>query len=95
MGNPFVRALSLKDGKELWKVKGGVPAGVGSFVNGKYLLPLLWNQPEIVILDVAQGRVVRRHSPGKEVPGNLFYHRGLVISQTATSVSGYRLELGK
>jgi outer membrane protein assembly factor BamB len=92
VGHNRCRALNLKDGKEAWRLQTGTPSGIGAFDNGTYLLPLKKgkdsNQPEIAYIDVNQGALVGL-SPLKDAPGNLVVHGKLVLSQSATTVTGY------
>jgi RNA polymerase sigma factor (sigma-70 family) len=98
VGNPACRALSAKDGKELWKVATGEPSGVGVLCGDRYHLPLRAGseskQPEVCVLDLRTGRVVSRQAWGKDVPGNLLFAGGHVVSQSATEIRVYPAKLG-
>src|SRR5262249_30648128 len=87
------RAVSLKDGKPLWKLELGPPAGTGVFQKTTYLLPLkkgaASKQPEIAYLDVERGKLVGT-SPLKEVPGNLVLVGQQILSQSLGEITGYR-----
>jgi outer membrane protein assembly factor BamB len=92
VGNAACRALALKDGKEAWQVATGTPSGLGVFDKTTYLLPLkkgaVSQQPEIAYLDAEQGKKVGT-SPLTEAPGNLILHHDMILSQSATTVTGY------
>jgi hypothetical protein len=81
--NSCCRALSLKDGKEVWKVDIGTPSGMGVFDKTTYLVPVkvgaASKAPEIVYLDAERGQIVGT-SPLKEVPGNLALYRDQIVS---------------
>jgi hypothetical protein len=93
------RALKLADGSLAWKLdKTGVPSGQGVAAAGVYYLPLSAGaeskEPAVLAIDIAKGTVVRRLTKkvGKaDVPGNLIFANGQVISQTVDSVSSYPL----
>jgi outer membrane protein assembly factor BamB/tetratricopeptide (TPR) repeat protein len=98
-----VRALSLDDARELWRVQTGMPSGRGVASNNVYYVPLkegLFSDkekgPGIFAIDVVSGKVVaqtrskedpRTHKV--EVPGNLSFFDGQVISQSATEIVVY------
>jgi len=95
------RALKVADGSLAWKLdKTGVPSGQGVAAAGVYYLPLAAGadskQPEVLAIDIAKGTVVRRLTKQKkdgkiDVPGNLVFANGQVISQTVDSISAYPL----
>jgi outer membrane protein assembly factor BamB len=92
VGAKHCRALRLEDGKEAWKVETGEPAGHGVFSGGSYYLPLRaaeGGKPAIHALDVAKGAIVGRMPSSGEVPGNLLFCRGSVLSQTVDAVRCY------
>jgi outer membrane protein assembly factor BamB/tetratricopeptide (TPR) repeat protein len=98
-----VRALSLDDGHEVWRVATGLPAGRGVASDNIYYLPLKQatfsdtkKGPGIFAIDVEHGKVVAQTRSKKdlrtgaiEVPGNLLFFDGEVISQTATELVAY------
>jgi hypothetical protein len=96
VGKQNCRAINLEDGKEAWSLETGRPSGLGVAVGGQFYLPLAKAQgsgePEICVIDVAKGNVAARvRSRKKEVPGNLMFHDGVMISQTATTITAYPL----
>jgi outer membrane protein assembly factor BamB len=99
VGKEACRALALKDGQELWQVETGVPAGLGAFAGNLYMLPVnrapRTGHPEVSVLDLAQGRVARRHpTPGKERLGNLILHPEYYLVQTSTALIAFPREKG-
>jgi outer membrane protein assembly factor BamB len=93
VGNQSCRALNLSDGNQAWITTTGLPSGQGVASGKLYYLPLRSGQgdgPSICTLDLENGRIVDRiASPRNEIPGNLIYHQGFVISQTATAVAAF------
>jgi outer membrane protein assembly factor BamB/tetratricopeptide (TPR) repeat protein len=94
VGKKSCRALGLADGKPLWTVETGLPSGRGVAEGAVYFLPLKeaahTGEPEVCAVDVEHGRVIA-HTPSrkKEVPGNLLFHEGMVVSQTLGEVAVY------
>jgi outer membrane protein assembly factor BamB len=94
VGRRGSRALSLSDGRLLWELDTGLPSGRGVAEGGLFYLPLKaaagTGEAGVAVLDVAKGRVAARNrSPGTDVPGNLLFHDGSVVSQTAEEVVAY------
>jgi outer membrane protein assembly factor BamB len=94
VGPAGARALSLKDGREAWSRNVGVPSGQGVASGTVYYLPLKSSGetggPGVAAIDTASGKVLSfARSRGGEVPGNLTFFRGQVISQTATELTVY------
>lgn len=94
VGRKGCRALSLSDGRLLWELDTGLPSGRGAADGGLYYLPLRaaagTGEAGVSVLDVGRGRVAARNrSPGTEVPGNLLFHDGSVLSQTAEEIVAY------
>jgi tetratricopeptide (TPR) repeat protein len=101
VGKSHVRALNLMDGKEVWKQKTGMPSGQGTASDNIYYLPLRESGhskdsgPEVCAIDIATGKIVKEARSRKkpngsiEVPGNLLFYHGDVISQTALTVASY------
>jgi outer membrane protein assembly factor BamB len=96
VGNQSCRALNLADGNQAWITTTGLPSGQGVAAGKVYYLPLRSGQgegPSICTLDLENGKILGRiASPRNEVPGNLIFHRGFVISQTATTVAAFPTE---
>src|SRR5262249_52313806 len=94
IGKNYARAINLADGAELFTLETGVPSGVGIASKDVYYLPLTkaakTSEPEICLIDV-QGGFVKAHtrSRKKEVPGNLLFYEGEVLSQGLTHVASY------
>jgi outer membrane protein assembly factor BamB len=96
IGKDKARALSLADGKkELWHVDlEGLPSGLGVAVGSSFYLPLRVDRPEkhgeIWKISLDKGTIeARLATAGKEVPGNLLFSGGKVISQNETAVYCY------
>src|SRR5262249_2679063 len=92
------RALSLGDGKQAWQVETGTPSGKGAASDGLYYLPLKVAAtikdkdpiPAVAVLDVEKGAVkATTRSRKKEVPGNLLFYEGAVISQGVDEVAAF------
>jgi len=97
-----VRALALDDGKELWRLPTGMPSGRGIASDNVYYLPLreavAGKGPEVASIDLIKGRFVAHIRPRPDrragtvdVPGNLIFADGLLISQSATELVAYPL----
>jgi outer membrane protein assembly factor BamB len=103
VGKKDVRALSLDDARELWRVPTGMPSGRGIASNNIYYLPLKKavftdkeEGPGIFAIDIEHGKVVAQTRSKKDpktntadVPGNLTFFDGQVVSQSATEVVVY------
>ena len=101
VGKNHCRALNLSDGKEVWKEKTGTPSGLGTAGNNIYYLPLRKSArskeegPEVCAINIETGKIEkearsRKKSNGSiEIPGNLLFYNGDVISQTALAVASY------
>ena len=100
VGNPNCRALALANGKQLWELSNvGTPSGVGVAGKDSYYLPLRSGQnkePEVCAVDIERGVIQghsrsRKKSDGKseskmEIPGNLVFFEGNVLSQGVDAV---------
>jgi outer membrane protein assembly factor BamB len=94
VGKDRVRALSLDKGEQVWSCDTGMPSGMGIASENFYYLPLSHevgkSEPEIVAIDIDKGVIERRaESRKKEVPGNLVFYDGEVISQNLRTISAY------
>lgn len=93
IGRKSCQALSLEDGRQLWQLDTGSPSGQGVASGSLYYLPLRASaetkEPEVCAIDVDKGTVVHARSRHKEVPGNLLFYEGLVISQSLNEVAAY------
>jgi len=98
VGKKNVRALSLSTGETLWTLETGTPSGQGIGSDNVYYLPLKdggkgKEEPQIVGIDIDRGKIVSRSKsrpsdPDKndaDVPGNLAFAEGKVISVSACS----------
>lgn len=94
VGRTSCRALGLADGETLWRLDTGVPSGEGVASGTTYYLPLRSSahskEPEVCSIDIEHGTVfAHTKSRRNEVPGNLIFFGGEVLSQTPTAVCSY------
>ena len=88
------RALSLKDGRQVWVRNIGVPSGQGAANGNVYYLPLKRSTesggPGVLAFDADNGNTLA-FAPARagDVPGNLTFFGEVILSQTATSVTAY------
>jgi outer membrane protein assembly factor BamB len=100
VGKSTCRALRLADGKPLWRVETGPPAGLGVAVGNRYYLPLQngghLRGAGISVVALDKGAVVA-HSPARpgEPVGNLLFRDGELLVQSATAVAAYPLRSEK
>ncbi len=94
VGAGRTRALGLADGKQAWERPTGVPSGQGAAGDGVYYLPLKASTetggPGVLALDMASGRALAfARARAGDVPGNLAFFGGEVVSQTVDGVTVY------
>lgn len=95
VGKKNVRALEVEgSGKVAWTISTGTPSGMGAISDNQFFLPLRdsgpGRDPEVCVIDVTKGEAIAHtRSRKKAMPGNLVFHDGEMISQTATSVAVY------
>jgi outer membrane protein assembly factor BamB len=94
VGQEDARALSLKDGAEAWARPVGEPSGQGAASGKVYYLPLKSAKetggPGVAAIDAETGKLLAfSQSRGGEVPGNLAFFGGQVLSQTGTALTSY------
>jgi outer membrane protein assembly factor BamB len=98
VGKDRCRAIDLKDGAQAWAVETGMPSGRGVASDNVYYLPLKTTttasqtdpDPGVIAIDMSRGAIPSfTRSRKKEVPGNLLFYEGKVLSQTATHVVAY------
>jgi outer membrane protein assembly factor BamB len=95
VGKTTCRALNLADGKLLWRLETGMPSGQGVASKNVYYLPLKKPEPQVCAIDINKGEILGRTKSRKkadgsfEIPGNLVFYEGTVLSQTATTVTAY------
>ncbi|HEV3258768.1 MAG TPA: PQQ-binding-like beta-propeller repeat protein, partial [Gemmataceae bacterium] len=100
VGKGACRALSLADGKQLWREQTGLPSGQGVASNNVYYLPLksgiTSKLPEVCAIDVNTGHIIGHsksrpdHDGKRPVPGNLLFFEGDVLSQSVDTVTAYQ-----
>jgi outer membrane protein assembly factor BamB len=94
VGKSRTRALSLDTGKVVWDVETGTPCGQGVASKGLYFLPVRNRdkQGEVCVIDIEKG-MIRAHNRMRKVgalpPGNLIFHDGCLLSQSATHVTAF------
>jgi outer membrane protein assembly factor BamB len=94
VGRKECRALSVADGKELWKTEVGLPSGQGVFTGDGYVLPIKTDgqakTAAVVRLHLQTGEAKRLADlPGQSAAGNLLVVNDQLISQTVTTVAGW------
>lgn len=108
VGRSYARILSLADGTEIARLETGTPSGVGVASKDVYYLPLKMGtksrEPEICLIDMANDRIKahtrsrKKPNQPQEIPGNLLFYEGDVISQGLTELAVYpqlEVELGR
>ncbi len=92
VGRGGAAALDLADGKRLWGRETAEPLGRGVAASGVYYLPVRAGagRGKVVGLDLGRGTVLSRAGvEGRESLGNLVFHRGVLLSQTATALTAF------
>jgi outer membrane protein assembly factor BamB/tetratricopeptide (TPR) repeat protein len=93
VGKSRTRALNLHDGTTAWMADTGMPSGRGIASNNVYYLPIKADaktkEPEVCGINVLTGSMFHTKSRKKEVPGNLLFYDGAVVSQTPTEIVAY------
>lgn len=94
VGKRSVRGIDLSTGQTAWTVETGSPSGYGTASGNLYFLPLRESvrsrDPEICTIDITTGKVVAHtRSRKKEIPGNLVFHGGEVVSQGAMDLGAF------
>jgi outer membrane protein assembly factor BamB/tetratricopeptide (TPR) repeat protein len=104
VGKKYVRGLSLAAGETVWTLETGAPSGQGIGSDNVYYLPVHGKSEDgrdaqILGIDMERGKIVSRSKgrarqleDGKavyDVPGNLLFHEGKVVSLTADEVAVY------
>jgi outer membrane protein assembly factor BamB len=100
VGKKQVRALDLATGNPAWApLDIGQPSGQGIASENFYYLPLresnTTKEPGIAAIDLDKGTFALARSRPKadggapDIPGNLLFHQGNVISQSAFEVAAY------
>jgi outer membrane protein assembly factor BamB len=97
VGEKSVRALSLKDGTDQWKLDlPGLPCGRGAILGDTYLVPV--SEPKtwrgmIAVVDLKAGKIAEVLKPEKDEPiGNLVVHQEFLISQTLTEIAVFPIK---
>jgi outer membrane protein assembly factor BamB/tetratricopeptide (TPR) repeat protein len=98
VGKRSTKAYRLTNGEDAWEVETGVPGGFGVASDNKYYVPVRESaaskEPEICVIDVDKGAAVahahsRPKQVGREIPGNLLFYEGRVLSQTERTMTAY------
>lgn len=97
VGKNYLHAYHLTDGTTAWETKEltGTPTGQGIAADNIYYLPVknVSLEPEIVTINLADGKVTGHvKSEKKDILGNLIFHDGFLISQTANSITAFPLK---
>lgn len=89
VGRNGVRACSLADGRELWRIALPPPSGRGALVGKHYFVPL--SSAAVAAVDLERGRLLGiSPSEHHHIPGNLVAGEGFLVSQTHNLVYRYR-----
>ena len=99
VGKRFTKAYTLSKGEEAYPmIETGLPGGFGIASNNVYYLPVKESvqnkEPEICAIDIDKGQILAhtksREKDGKrEMPGNLLFYEGDVLSQNETEMVAY------
>lgn len=95
VGQRQTRALDLKTGAVRWNLPTGVPSGRGIASQFVYYLPVKAGDlkssdgGEVWSIDVRSGKLLARSRSKLEVPGNLVFHGGEMISQSPLTIVAY------
>ncbi len=94
VGKHAARGIDLQTGLTAWTVETGMPSGYGAASGSLYFLPLKESaktkEPEICTIDMKLGKVTAHtHSRKKEIPGNLVFYQGDVLSQGPMDLAVY------
>jgi len=103
VGKKFCRAVDVNTGKEDWKTQTGTPSGMGVIADNIFFLPLKAGEgkgePEVCQINIDKGNILAHtKSRNKEVPGNLLFYDGDVLSQSLDEVAAYpqlKVQLGE
>jgi hypothetical protein len=88
IGKHSCRSLRLTDGRQLWELETGRPSGYGVADGPYYHLPL--EAGALCKIDVKRGAIVASTPlPHQEIPGNLCFVAGGLVSRTKTGIYGY------
>lgn len=95
VGQRQMRALDLKTGAVKWTLATGIPSGRGIASQFIYYLPvksgdLKSNEGgEVWSIDLRTGKLLARSRSKSEIPGNLIFHDGEMISQSPLKIVAY------
>ncbi len=94
IGRQRVEGVRLANGESLWKLPTGMPSGQGVAAGNVFYLPLREaihsQEPEICAIDLPRGRIVaHQKTRNKEVPGNLLFFQGQMLSVTPWEIVRY------
>src|SRR5262249_38582804 len=94
VGKKEGRALDLADGAQAWRKEHGKRWGQGGASGDVYFLPLRSSadndEPEVCAIDVARGAIVSHtRSRKQEIPGNLLFFEGDVLSQGVDEIAAF------
>lgn len=102
IGKSYARLINVADGSDAATLETGMPSGFGVASKDIYYLPLALDvktrEPGICLIDFKNDRVHARTrsrerlamgKPTREIPGNLLFYEGEVLSQSLTDVASY------
>lgn len=92
VGQKGTAALDLTEGRRVWSCETAAPVGRGVIVGRFYHLPVQQHRAEVLGIDLEQGTITRREPVEPDALGNLTFHRGALLSQTAEQLGAYTAE---
>ncbi len=95
VGRENLRALSLLDGTQLWKCFAPTTIGRAARAGDALYLPIRTDggKNQLLEIDVQKGEVRSRIALSEKDTGNLVLSRGVLLSQSPTSMTSYKLQL--
>ena len=95
VGRENLRALALTDGTQVWKCFAPTAMSRGARTATALYLPIRTDggKNQLLDIDVEKGEVRARIALTEQDAGNLVLTRGVLLSQSPTSVTSYKLPI--
>jgi outer membrane protein assembly factor BamB len=95
VGRENLRALALTDGTQLWKCFAPTTIGRAARAGDALYVPIRTDggKNQLLDIDVEKGGVRSRIALSEQDAGNLVLTRGVLLSQSPTSVTSYKLQI--